>query len=175
MVPQVTGIYSNFGQILFCDTIPDWSELRKRNPSCQKFFPVSTSQGVCQSYNSLHPIDIYENLPYLNTWSSVFDSNNMSRPLAYPKGYGSTKGFNIILNSFESFKSQRTSNQFVIAITNENNHYDIIRHSFNLLPGHEYTFRIMASQTGDQCFNNFLVIFSKSVKVVNFLTCFLMN
>ena len=52
----------------------------------------------------------------------------------------------IILNSYESFGLQQQTSNFILSITNENNPYDIIRQSYNILPGNAYTFRVMASQ-----------------------------
>ena len=138
---------NNYGQILFCDMVQDLSDIHKRLPGCSKFYPVSTSYGVCQSFNSLPAHEIYEPLPYLQNWNKVFGINQFNYSLTYPKGFGSSKGMFIILNSFESVKSPRTTNDFVLSISNENNNYDIVRHNFQVQPGNFYTFRIMASQT----------------------------
>ena len=143
----VSAENKDMGMILFCDMQPDLGEVLKRYPVCSKFSPVSTSQGICQSFNELPSTDIYENLPYLQVWNSVFGMNNPNSSLIYPKGFGASKGMYLILNSYESFKSQRTSNDFILSITNEDNVYDITRNSFTLLPGNIYTFRILASQT----------------------------
>ena len=76
----------------------------------------------------------------------MFEPNKTNSSLVYPKGFGSAKGMYIILNSYESIGMQQQSNDFILSITNEYNAYDIVRQSFNLLPGNAYTFRVMASQ-----------------------------
>ena len=118
----------------------------KLNQGCSKFNPVSTSHGIFQTFNSLSSSEIYKNLPNAKVWNSVFEPNNTNSSLIYPKGFGSAKGMYIILNSYESFGLQQQSSDFILSITNENNPYDIIRQSYNILPGNAYTFRVMASQ-----------------------------
>jgi len=82
----------------------------------------------------------------MRVWSSVFEPNNTNSTLVYPKGFGCAKGMNIILNSYESIGLQQQHNNFILSVNNENNAFDIIRQSYNLLPGNAYTFRVMASQ-----------------------------
>jgi hypothetical protein len=128
---------------------------------------VSTSHGVCQTFNSLTSSEIYKDLPNLSVWKSVFEPNKTNSSLVYPKGFGSAKGMYIILNSYESIGMQQQSNDFILSITNQYNAYDIVRQSFNLLPGNAYTFRVMASQVsilqssyGD-CMKNFSLLHKK--------------
>ena len=137
---------SQLGMMLFCEMIPNILLIKKKLPGCSNFYPVSTSHGICQTFNSLPTSEIYKKSPITDTWTSVFEPNMTKIDLVYPKGFGSAKGMNIILNSYEAFGSQRETNDFILSVTNENNVYDIVRQSFDLLPGNIYTFRILASQ-----------------------------
>jgi len=65
--------------------------------------------------------------------------------LLHPAGYGSSSGLNFILNSFEPF-TQRYSKKFLLAVTNENNPFDIFKQNYVLEPGHVYKFRVIANQ-----------------------------
>jgi hypothetical protein len=136
------------GMLLFCDMVKDLSTAFARFPGCTNTSAVSTSHGVCQSFNSAPSTDIYKNLPYSQVWNLVFSNNITNRPLVYPKGNGAAKGMYFILNSYESFGFNRHSNDFILSITNENNPFDIAKSNFNLLPGQIYSFRVMQSQIG---------------------------
>jgi hypothetical protein len=137
---------TQLGMILFCEMIPDILLVKKKLPGCTNFYPVSTSHGICQSFNSLQSTEIYKKSPITDTWSSIFEPNMTKTDLVFPKGFGSAKGMNIILSSYEAFDTQRETKDFILSVTNENNVYDIVRQSFDLLPGNIYTFRILASQ-----------------------------
>lgn len=90
--------------------------------------------------------DIYLPNPTTNVWSTVFDQEYGEFNLTYPKGYGSSKGLYIMLNGFETHGFWRKNQDFVISITNEDNYYEIVRHSYTLEPGNLYTYKVMASQ-----------------------------
>jgi len=61
-------------------------------------------------------------------------------------GYGPSNGLNFILNSFGPVSLKKTSNKFLIAITNENNHFDVYKENYFIEPGNSYTYTILASQ-----------------------------
>jgi len=136
------------GMILFCDIVKDLNIAFERFPGCTNTSAVSTSHGICQSFNSAPSTDIYKNFPYLKVWNSVFGTNISNRSLVYPKGNGAAKGMYFILNSYESYGFNRHSNEFILSITNENNPFDIAKSNFNLLPGQSYSFKVMQSQIG---------------------------
>ena len=85
--------------------------------------------------------------PLIENWNKVFNLTQKDfTQFEYPTGFGASNGFYIILNAFEASGYQRTSKDFLISITNENNYYDILHRSFAVKPGQFYTFRVMTSQ-----------------------------
>jgi len=82
----------------------------------------------------------------IKKWTSAFNLEHKS-DLIKPYGYGQSHGLNFILNAFEPFPSSvKSSKKFILAITNENNPYDIIKQNFVLIPGYSYIYSIVASQ-----------------------------
>jgi hypothetical protein len=65
-----------------------------------------------------------------------------------PSGFGPSNGLNFVVNSFEPYDSQRSSKNFILSITNENNPFDIFKQNHVIEPGNVYTYKVVASQIG---------------------------
>jgi len=136
------------GMIPFCDIAPKLqlsTNAEKQPLRCNLFKPFITSNGLCDTFNALSMSEIFKPLPNVVHWSKVFNQAQKSH-LFHPIGYGPSNGFNFILNSFEYVGSKRSSNNFIMSITNENNPYDVYKENYIIEPGHLYTFRILANQ-----------------------------
>jgi hypothetical protein len=46
---------------------------------CSQAYPQPTSFGVCQSFNGQSPSEIYNSLPNIQLWESVFGSNTSGK------------------------------------------------------------------------------------------------
>jgi hypothetical protein len=92
---------------------------------CKLFHPVLTSKGFCYNYNSLAMSEIFR--PDTIPWASVLDEQPQTSKLVNPSGFGPNNGFNFVLNSFESFSASRSTKNFILSITNENNPFDIFK------------------------------------------------
>ena len=68
--------------------------------------------------------------------------------LISPSGFGPSNGLNFVVNSFEPYDAQRSSKNFILSITNENNPFDIFKQNYVIEPGNIYTYRVVASQIG---------------------------
>ena len=68
--------------------------------------------------------------------------------LISPSGFGPSNGLNFVVNFFEPYDAQRSSKNFILSITNENNPFDIFKENYVLEPGNIYTYRVVASQIG---------------------------
>ncbi len=134
--------------LLYCDMANDIDKFLDIPPGCTNVSAVSTTHGICQSFNSAPSKDIYKNHSYLQAWNLVFAYNISNRALVYPKGNGAVKGMYFVLNSYEYSGYTRYSNEFILSINNENNPYDIYKSHFNLLPGQSYSFKVTQSQIG---------------------------
>ena len=89
--------------------------------------------------------DIFKNSEILQDWASTLDLGS-GLGLVKPDGYGPYHGFNFVLNSFLPSRYSRSSKNFVLAITNENNPFEIYKQNFVIEPGFAYTFKIVANQ-----------------------------
>ena len=132
----------------FCDVVPLNTlpnKFRKSPYKCDYFKPLMTSKGICQSFNVMAMNDIFRSSTSTGKWTGIFNAPEKTGPLLRPTGYGSNHGLNLVVNAFEATKL-RSSKNFVLAITNENNPFQILKHNYLLKPGFSYTFRILASQ-----------------------------
>jgi hypothetical protein len=77
--------------ILFCDFVADFFEAKINKMDCRKFQPVLTGAGLCFSYNSLHPSNIFKPSPFFDIWNKVFEID-AEISLDHPSGYGPSKG-----------------------------------------------------------------------------------
>ena len=108
------------------------------------------STNKCDALFERSTSEIYESSPYFEIWNKVFDS---SPDLAWehPIGYGPSKGFYIILHSFEASKYQRISKDFLLSLTNEQNAYDIVQQSFTIKPGLNFIASLCRSRNTILC------------------------
>ena len=145
---NLTG--SKVGMIPFCHfpTTSQSNDSLISTSSCSLFDPMMTSKGYCYSFNSLSVRDLYKSSEVVETWNSNLnlrlDSNVLNSP-----GFGSANGLNFILNAHEPFSQQRSSKNFILSISNENNPYDIYEHNFVIEPGNFYTFKVLANQVSN--------------------------
>jgi hypothetical protein len=119
---------------------------RKREVKCNYFEPIITTNGYCLTFNSLTMKEIFKDSTIAKTWSNVLDLTETSH-IINPTGYGSSNGLNFILNSFEPYSLQRSSKNFILSISNENNAFDVFQQKFIISPGYSYTFKVVAAQT----------------------------
>jgi Amiloride-sensitive sodium channel len=66
--------------------------------------------------------------------------------MTFKTDYGPSNGLNFVLNSFGPISLEKKSKTFLMAITNENNHFDIYKDNYFIEPGNIYTYNIIASQ-----------------------------
>jgi hypothetical protein len=136
------------GIMPFCETVTkqNLSSFSLQDPSkCTHFDPILTAKGLCYTFNSMSMTEIFKPMQYINLFTSIFNlSQNMV--LSNPSGYGPSHGLTFILNSFEFINSERSSKNFILSITNENNPFDIFKQSYFVEPGNSYTFRVSANQ-----------------------------
>ena len=143
------------GIVPFCDVAPLYSFSNRLNDtiSCKYFEPIVTPKGLCYSFNALTATEMFNNVKGIKEWTSTFSPEQNSN-LINPFGYGQSHGLNFILNAFEPFPYLKSSKNFLLAITNEHNPYDIIKQNFVLTPGASYIYNIVASQiTTSERFN----------------------
>jgi hypothetical protein len=135
------------GIIPFCETV---SKLKLHGISlkspfvCTLFRPVITSKGFCYNFNSLPMNEIFR--PDAIPWASVLNAKDQTSQLVNPSGYGPNNGLNFVLNSFESFSASRSTKNFILSITNENNPFNIFKQNYIVEPGNAYTYRVIANQ-----------------------------
>ncbi len=116
------------GIILFCEKASKLKlhGISLKAPSlCNLFHPVITSKGFCYNFNSLAMSEIFR--PDAIPWASVLDEQPQTSQLVNPSGFGPNNGLNFLLNSFESFSASRSTKNFILSITNENNPFDIFK------------------------------------------------
>jgi hypothetical protein len=135
--------------IPFCETV---SRIKLHGISskfplvCSSFYPVVTSKGLCYSFNSLAMNKIFK--PLVIPWASILNAKNQTSEMVHPLGIGPNNGLNFVLNAFESFSAARSTKNFILSITNENNPFDILKQNYIIEPGNAYTYRVIANQIG---------------------------
>jgi hypothetical protein len=82
----------------------------------------------------------------VDVWAEEFEKGSGDFNLTYPKGFGPSNGYFLLLNTFQTYSLWEKSNEFIISITNENNYFDIIRNFYTLEPGYFYKFKVQPSQ-----------------------------
>ena len=148
--PVEPQIYNHPGMIPFCEKAP---QLLLSNISffaplgCNYFQDFITPKGICHTFNSLSMTEIFKNSEILQSWKSTFDLKP-NLDLVKPEGYGPYHGLNFVLNSFLPNTITQSSSNFILAITNKNNPFDIFKQNFIIEPGFAYTFKIIAYQIG---------------------------
>jgi hypothetical protein len=93
----------------------------------------------------MSPNELFKASTVASQWVSnknLQQSSNILRPT----GYGKLHGLNFLLNSFEIYSKDRSSNNFLLSITNEHNGYDIFKQNYVLKPGYAYTYKVIANQ-----------------------------
>jgi hypothetical protein len=82
----------------------------------------------------------------VDVWTREFEQNVDDFNLTYPKGFGPSKGYHLIINDFEPYGGLTSrGNRYSLSITNENNYFDVVHSSFTLDPGYFYKFKILPS------------------------------
>jgi hypothetical protein len=136
------------GLIPFCEIAPLYklaSIFHNKSIDCKYFEPILTAKGICYSFNSMSPNELFKASTVASQWVSnknLQQSSNILRPT----GYGKLHGLNFLLNSFEIYSKDRSSNNFLLSITNEHNGYDIFKQNYVLKPGYAYTYKVIANQ-----------------------------
>jgi hypothetical protein len=137
------------GMIPFCSKVPytNLSIVSALKPStCDLFNRHLTPNGLCYSFNSLTMDEIYAPSESIDSFNTFLDLNKNST-LLKPLGHGPNFVLNFVLNSFERVNNQiRSSQNFILSITNENNPFDIFRQSYFIEPGFSYKYQILADQ-----------------------------
>ena len=136
------------GLIPFCEVAPLYkltNIFQNKSIECKYFKPVVTAKGICYSFNSLSSNELFKSSTDASKWRSDLNVKRNSSILK-PTGYGKLHGLNFLLNSFEIYSKDRSSNNFLLSITNENNGYDIFKQNYVLKPGFVYTYKIIANQ-----------------------------
>ena len=101
--------------------------------------------GLCFTFNSQTMSEIFKPSLIPDSWIELLNLNKKSTILN-PLGYGPSNGLNFALNSFEPFNGQRSSKNFILSISNENNPFDIFKQKYTVEPGFMYTYRVVANQ-----------------------------
>ncbi len=151
-----TYLNDQTGMIPFCSKVPysNLSIVSALKPStCDLFHRHLTPNGLCYSFNSLTMAEIYvpsESIDSFNTFLDLKKNSTLLKPL----GHGPNYGLNFVLNSFERVNNvnydnneSRSSQNFILSITNKNNPFDIFRQSYFIEPGFSYKYQILADQT----------------------------
>ena len=136
------------GKIPFCEIAPNY-EMRKmwgKEPlKCNYFKKTITAKGLCHTFNAQSMGSIYKTMPIVDIWNSRLNLQEKVTILK-PDGYGQNYGLNFLLNSFTTEAFNRTTTNFLLSITNDNNPFDIFKQNFKIEPGMSYTFKIVPSQ-----------------------------
>ena len=136
------------GQIPFCQIAPnyDMPETGERELlKCNYFKKTITAKGLCHTFNAQSMGSIYKTMPIVDIWNSRLNLQEEVTILK-PDGYGQNYGLNFLLNSFTTDAFRRTSTNFLLSITNDNNPFDIFKQNFKIEPGMSYTFKIVSKK-----------------------------
>ena len=136
------------GQIPFCEIAPNYEMpkmLEKEPLKCNYFKKTITAKGLCHTFNAQSMGSIYKTMPIVDIWNSRLNLQEKVTILK-PDGYGQNYGLNFLLNSFTTEAFNRTTTNFLLSITNDNNPFDIFKQNFKIEPGMSYTFKIVPSQ-----------------------------
>ena len=106
--------------------------------------------GLCYTFNSKAMVEIFEEKFLPESWQKTFNLKDHVN-LTNPSGFGPTHGFNFAVNMFKPYNSKGVSKDVIIAITNDNNAFDIFKQNYVIEPGFSYTFRIIANQVIFSC------------------------
>jgi hypothetical protein len=136
------------GLVPFCEIAPLYkltSIFQNGSIECKYFEPILTAKGICYSFNSMSPNELFKASTVASQWDSNINLQHNPNMLR-PTGYGKLHGLNFLLNSFEIYSKDRSSNNFLLSITNEHNGYEIFKQNYVLKPGYSYTYKVIANQ-----------------------------
>jgi len=82
----------------------------------------------------------------VDVWSQEFEKDSGDFNLTYPRGFGPSNGYFLLLNNFQTHSIWNKTNEFIISITNKNNYFEIGQNFYTLEPGYLYKFNVQPSQ-----------------------------
>ena len=130
--------------LVHCEFVSELVNIDRTKLGCKKFRQVPTPYGLCHSYNTLAPGQLFKPSGHSQHLDNAFKWKPVEE-LERPSGHGSSNGFYIVLSAFEVSAYQRVTKDFLVSISNADNYFNV-DHSYTVKPGNFYTFSVITSQ-----------------------------